>query len=76
MKNRDKISRDDYRQQINMEAAYSQETKTSQHHHQTIKLATRQKIKSNSEGIFRLHNVITVDQVMGVFISVYATSLS
>jgi hypothetical protein len=33
------ISRDDYRQQINMEAAYSQETKTSQHHNQTIKLA-------------------------------------
>jgi hypothetical protein len=30
--------------QINMKAAYSQETKTNQHHHQTIKLATRQKI--------------------------------
>jgi hypothetical protein len=31
----------------NAEAAYNQETKTSQHHHQTIKLATRQKIKSS-----------------------------
>jgi hypothetical protein len=30
-----------------MEAAYSQETKTNQYHHQTIKLATRQKIKSS-----------------------------
>jgi hypothetical protein len=30
-----------------MEAAYSQETKPNQHHHQTIKLATRQKIKSS-----------------------------
>jgi hypothetical protein len=29
-----------------MEEAYSQEMKTSQHHRQTIKLATRQKIKS------------------------------
>jgi hypothetical protein len=29
-----------------MEAAYSQEKKTSQHHHQAIKLAARQKIKS------------------------------
>jgi hypothetical protein len=29
---------------LNMEAAYSQETKTSRHHHQTVKLATRQKI--------------------------------
>jgi hypothetical protein len=36
-----------YRQQINIEAAYSQETKTIQHHLQTIKLATRLKIKSN-----------------------------
>jgi hypothetical protein len=44
---RNQISRDDYRQQIDMEAAYSQETKTSQHHHQTIKLATGQKIKSS-----------------------------
>jgi hypothetical protein len=32
---------------INIEEAYSQETKTSQHHHQTIKLATWQKIKSS-----------------------------
>jgi hypothetical protein len=32
---------------VHMEAAYSQETKTSQHHYQTIKLATRQKIKSS-----------------------------
>jgi hypothetical protein len=47
MKYRNQISRDDYRQQINMDAAYSQETKTNQHHHQTIKLATRQKIKSS-----------------------------
>jgi hypothetical protein len=47
MKNRNQISWDDYTQQINMEAAYSQETKTSQHHHQTIKLATRKKIKSS-----------------------------
>jgi hypothetical protein len=46
MKNRNQISQDDYRQQINMEAAYNQETKRSQHHNQTIKLATRQKIKS------------------------------
>jgi hypothetical protein len=46
-KNRNQISRDDYRQQINMEAAYSQEMKLSQHHNQTIKLATRQKIKSS-----------------------------
>jgi hypothetical protein len=46
-KNRNQISQDFYRQQINMEAAYSQETKTNQHHHQTIKLATRQKIKSS-----------------------------
>jgi hypothetical protein len=45
MKYRNQISRDHYRQQINMEAAYSQETKTSQHHHHSIKLATRQKIK-------------------------------
>jgi hypothetical protein len=29
-----------------MEAAYNQEVQTSQHHHQTIKLATRQKIES------------------------------
>jgi hypothetical protein len=47
MNNRNQISREDYRQQINMEAAYSQETKTSQHHHQTIKLAIRQEIKSS-----------------------------
>jgi hypothetical protein len=43
-----KLSRDDYRQQINMKAAYSHETKTSQHH-QTIKLVTRQKIKSGDQ---------------------------
>jgi hypothetical protein len=30
-----------------MEAAYSQETKTSQHQHQTTKLAIKQKIKSS-----------------------------
>jgi hypothetical protein len=30
-----------------MEAAYSQEKKTNQHQHQTIKLATSQKIKSS-----------------------------
>jgi hypothetical protein len=46
-KYRNQISRDDYRQQIDMEAAYSRETKTSQHHHQTITQATRQKIKSS-----------------------------
>jgi hypothetical protein len=43
-KYKNQISRDEYRQQMNMEAAYSQETKRNQHHHQTIKLATRQKI--------------------------------
>jgi hypothetical protein len=46
-KNRNQISREDCRQQINMEAAYIQGTKTSQNHHQIIKLATRQKIKSS-----------------------------
>jgi hypothetical protein len=32
---------------LRMEAAYSQETKRSQHRHQAIELATRQKIKSS-----------------------------
>jgi hypothetical protein len=40
MKRPIQVSRDDYRKQIEIEAAYSQETKT-------VKLATRQKIKSS-----------------------------
>ena len=48
MQTRNKIPRYDYRQQINMEAAYSQETKASRLNNQTFKLANRQKIKANS----------------------------
>jgi hypothetical protein len=43
-----------------MEAAYTQETKTNQHHHQTIKLATRQKIKSKIENKLLIYKIIII----------------
>jgi hypothetical protein len=40
--------------------AYSQETKTSQHHHQTFKLATQQKIKSSDENKLLIYKTIII----------------
>jgi hypothetical protein len=54
-----------------MEAAYSQKTKTSQHHLQIIKLATRQKINTS----IAIENKLLIYKTILISISTYGLEL-